>query len=324
MPNWRKRREAIGRKGEFEAELLRDSEVLVTTVEPSKLISNMSSPTSVAISFDIEMQPLVMPGAWTVVGRGGKTLRNTKTYDEPEPAASAKSKKKKKHRTIKPKPEEEPLSMTLEDVPSSSKCLVALDHSMSQKAKQVHRAKEAKFWVNYQHVKQLKRDALEKLVAGNEHFHDSAETVVKPKVQPKPSMDNKANSSKDKARRHARNAAAAARCYSHEDEDTCNLADHAVKTKTPTTVAPRMGDKKSALKLGEWTTIGKRGKPVNEFPPLTLANKDTCKQQGTPDLGTKRRKGNEGPKQLKAAKSEPGGHIYSNASMTKMTKCSVA
>jgi hypothetical protein len=335
MPYWRKRREAIGRKGEYEAELLRDSEVLTPVDEPVKPMSNMSSPTSVAFSFDIEIQPLVMPGAWSVVGKGGKTLRNTKTYDEPERDTLA-NKKKKKHRTRKPKPEEEPLSkMTLEDLPSSSKCLIALNLGTSQKAKQMHRAKEAKSWVKYQQNKQLKREALEQLIAGNELFEGLCgnETVMRPKVQRKPPMDNKANSSKDKARRHARSAAAAARCYTHDEEEGIfTLADRTAKGKTALRmqssselpkVAPRMGDKKSEIKLGEWTTIGKRGKPVNEFPPLALANKDTHKQQGASE-GTKRRKGNEGPKQLKVAKSEAGGHLFSNASITKMTKCSVA
>ena len=61
---------------------------------PTKMSAIEASPVSIASAFNElqpEIQSLVLPGAWTVVGKGGKPLKNSKTYDPPK-----KRKKKNK------------------------------------------------------------------------------------------------------------------------------------------------------------------------------------------------------------------------------------
>jgi len=289
----RQRQIALGRKGAYETSLLfEDEEHNTAPSQPLKLkeqpepTSMPSSPVSVASFLDsapgaqvpVEIKSLTLPGAWVVVGKGGRPVKNDKMYDEPLKAA--KSKKKKKTRKVV---ETEPLLVTLENTGSSSKCLREFERSPSQRQKQMARAKEVKYWTAYQHAKQLRRDALGELVAALS-LADGPDDVEAPPLETVPAprettrRDHKANSSKDKARRRARSAAAALRCELwHEDDEQAVPLDRAAADETPSPAVRLMsgelqhasGRRAAEPKPpGAWTTVGKRGKPVSEFPPL--------------------------------------------------------
>ena len=87
---------------------------------PTKMSAIEASPVSIASAFNElqpEIQSLVLPGAWTVVGKGGKPLKNSKTYDPPK----KRKKKTKKARTIKRG--DEPLADMIE-MPSGNKIIL--------------------------------------------------------------------------------------------------------------------------------------------------------------------------------------------------------
>merc|ERR1712146_724921 len=73
---------AIGRKGGFEAEMIFESEAVVVKSKPVA----PNSPVRIDSIFDMpEIKPIVLPGAWTTVGKGGRPLRGEqKMYDEPQ------------------------------------------------------------------------------------------------------------------------------------------------------------------------------------------------------------------------------------------------
>merc|ERR1719482_2373233 len=180
------------------------------------LSSQPDSPVSVAsaLNVPVEVKPLMLPGSWVVVGKGGKPLKNDKMYDEP---MSEKKKKKPRARTIA---EPEPLVVTLEEAASSSKCLQAVERSTTRRNKLVARSQDAKHWAGYHRAKQLKRDALDELVAALSLVDDAGDEATPPaQPAPKATKDHKANSSKDKARRRARSSATSARCDLWDDDE---------------------------------------------------------------------------------------------------------
>jgi len=205
---WRQYRENLARKGGFDAQLVFESEVMVNTLsKENDFIS--SSPVSIASSLLPEMQPLNLPGAWTVVGKGGRPLKNEpKMYDEP-----VKKKKKKKARRLV----DSELEPTVEEEPSTSKCLEMIERSETQRMKAITRSHDKKYWVRYQQAKQLKREAVEALIAVLESESTDGDDA----------SDRAANGKKlrhmtlqkEKIRRTARREAAAARCeWPGEDE----------------------------------------------------------------------------------------------------------
>lgn len=219
QPQWRSRRAAIGKKGELDYELLMESEVEV--IMPSKERVQMpSSPVSIASTLDVtvvpEMRPL--PGAWVTVGKGGRPVKDNIMYDEP-PKAKPKNKKKRRKAASSEDDSEGETLVTLGA--SSSKCLERLSRAQAAREKEVRKAKDAKHWLHYQQTKQLKLLARDTLVAAlvEEGLLEGYEDARKP--EPIKRRNEKGSSRAAKARRKARLAAVAARCYAvdvSEDE----------------------------------------------------------------------------------------------------------
>lgn len=219
---WRQRRIAMHRKFSMDAELLMEAEPLV----PTKMSAIEASPVSIASAFNEfqpEIQSLVLPGAWTVVGKGGKPLKNSKTYDPPK----KRKKKKKKARTIKRG--DEPLADMIE-MPSSSRCLDEVDRMAIKREKTTSHGRDAKHWARYRQAKQEKIFALDALTAAlgdNGMFGDSIEPgmIERPHSMPKSmkQRNNKKNSHAEKTRRANRLASQASRCYQLDDPEGENL-----------------------------------------------------------------------------------------------------
>jgi len=240
VPAWRERRAALSKKRHLEAELLLESEIVVIgkSVAP---IQVPASPVSVASMFDAmpEIKPITLPDAWTVVGKGGRPLRNEKMYDEPKPEPQKAKKKRKKQMSKKcgsdsaGEDDAEPaLAMLDAELPSSS--MQALGRQLRH-SKLVTHGREAKAWAKYRQAKELRalaRDMLVAALAEDDAECAPDETMIgsdassKHKAVIKVACSNKTNSKTDKARRKARDAAAAARCYWPEAEDV-HFPEHA-------------------------------------------------------------------------------------------------
>ena len=193
----------------------------------------------------------------------------------------------------------------LEETASSSKCLREVDRSSIDREKQVMRSRDATYWAKYQRAKQLQREALEELMSAL-----SGDEVIVQSV-PKPTKSNKANRSKDKARRRARSEAAAARCFPY-DLDEKDGVDEFVAKADGASVSPEakmrgelllmldsratLADDKVLTLPDAWTTVGRGGKALSNFPPLPSAKPST-------EPSIKRRKSGEGPPS-KSAKHE--------------------
>merc|ERR1719453_838629 len=108
--------------------------------------------------FPPEMKSFILPGAWTVVGKGGRPLKNLKTYDPPQ---TPKKKKKKSSR----KAVEGELHATLVEMPSSSKCLDKLERVAVKHEKDAMRGRDARYWVHYRRAKQEQIFARDTLTA---------------------------------------------------------------------------------------------------------------------------------------------------------------
>lgn len=179
-----------------------------------------SSPVSIASmfknDFQPEMQPLTLPGAWTVVGKGGRPLKNTKTYDLPK-----KPKKKKQKKSTPADVEFEPLADMVE-MPSSSKCLDKVERAAAKQEKITMGGRDARHWARYRRAKQEKVFALDAMTAalGDDGMLGD---VIEPGMMERPSMprsmkprSNKGDSHAEKMRRKARFASQAAKCYEPE------------------------------------------------------------------------------------------------------------
>lgn len=248
QPHWRQRRAAIGKKAGFEAEMLFESEL---QIEKSKPDIAPSSPVSVASMLDMpEIKPIVLPGSWTTVGKGGRPVRGEqKMYDEP------KRMKRKRNRRPKQPDELDGGSMAeYEELPSSSSCLVTLSRSMLKHEKAVEAKHQAKHWVKYQREKAMKslaRDALIATLAPQDALGDDAVTegfgvshaVPPPKKWQLSSRNNRA----ERTRRKVRQAAAAARCYFEPDDampaeplpmpDTKKISTSSTASPSPKSIA---------------------------------------------------------------------------------------
>jgi len=227
-------------------------------------------------------------------------------YDEPVSASKKKKKKKSRARTIA---EPEPLVVTLEEAASSSKCLQAVERSTTRRNKLVARSQDAKHWAGYQRAKQLKRDALNELIATLSFSDDEgmANEATPELPSKKPTRNKAANSNKVKARRRARSAAAAARCFVHGESDCSPLSEAPALqlNNEPVIRSAPSADENGFPKLklpDAWATVGKRGKVMIDFPPL----QHTPKQRALPQdkQGTKRHVSIEEPPQKPIRKRE--------------------
>jgi len=251
-------RNAIGRKGALEASLVFESELIPMNKPDQQQPSLTSSPVSIAAPHYVpEIQPISLPGAWTVVGKGGRPLKG-KMYDEPK-----KSKKKKKAPRSRKAAEGEPLA-ALEEAPSSSTCLNKCERSSAKHGKVLTRARDAKHWARYQQDKAAKLEALNALLSANGDLTDGVEVaspVVSPNRKKPPHRNNKANSHAEKTRRANRFASAAARCYSPESSEGWDIVDlppakkaspkpgvkaNGATTAAPTVAVPESSDKRKA------------------------------------------------------------------------------
>merc|ERR1719375_139594 len=124
----------------------------------------MSSPTSVFVIPEKmpEIQPIVLPDSWTLVGKRGKpVVQEGKMYDEPHVA-----KKTKKKRRSRPRKEETPEAMwALENMPSSSKCFHKVAVDVASKGKQVAQGRLARYWRRHRLAKAAKVHAHKSLLA---------------------------------------------------------------------------------------------------------------------------------------------------------------
>jgi len=314
MPTTRQRQRdlAIARKGAYETDLLFAEEDIhdVVAAQPLKLteanvktqvMTSPGSPVSVASTLDVlpgEIKSIVLPGAWVVVGKGGKPMKNGKMYDEAV-VKTLPAKKKKKTRKDDQLKEPEPL-LVLEEAASSSTSLRQFERSTTQRKKQLARSKDAKYWASYQHAKQMQRGAVDDLVAAlmladGAAEDEAAARVPTPSLKPTNNKDNQANSSKDKARRRARSAAAEARCCIWLDDELStvpvSIESDAKKPPSPWVKVQMSGELQLCFssKLmpeptppGAWTTVGKRGKAMSNFPPLAPTGKAEPKRRESP------------------------------------------
>lgn len=204
--------------------MLSESELPLVT---SKTFVPPSSPVTIESSlFDMtEIKPLVLPGTWTTVGKGGRPLRvEQKMYDPPQ-------KKKKRQRTRLPKKdqEEEDSLAEYEEMPSSSNCLISLSQSMLKHEKAVERKHQAKHWARYRQERAMMtvaRDNLAAELADKDTLDDDLEgtpvlvtlhvgTIPKQWQFSKHSNNHRV----ERIRRKARRDAAAARCFFEPEDD---------------------------------------------------------------------------------------------------------
>ena len=206
MPQWRTRREAISKKFDIDGELhLENETIIIGKKQPEEIQQPVSSPTSIFQLPDLipEMQPIVLPGSWLVVGKGGKPILPTKMYEEP---IVAKKKKKKKSRTRKAEATQESI-WALEESPSSSKCLQSLHTATAHHEKLAMRGQTVKYWKRYRDQRRMKIHARDVLLA-SALFREPTDDTEPDTELPIKTRDNKKDGTRDKARRRARDAKA--------------------------------------------------------------------------------------------------------------------
>jgi len=218
QPHYRQRRQAINRKLCHESEMLMEAEpfeVIAPVGKPP--VPEIGSPISIASSFEErlpEIQPIVLPGAWVVVGAKGKPIRREKMYDEP--------KKKKPRRKRTPKPSREVELIDLEEGPSAYNCLRAYN-SLKAPAheKEANRSLTAKHWARYRQQKQGKERAHAILLAAlnDQGLLDGVGAFECTAPAPLKAKNHDGNTRRERVRRAARLAAAHERCYWPEADD---------------------------------------------------------------------------------------------------------
>lgn len=228
----RRHRENLRRKGAIDAQLVFESEIGVPLKHKEQMPEPPSSPDMIFAQHDILPQPEVMllPGAWTVVGKNGRPLKQheLKMYDEPK---RRKSKKKNKKKSRKEVDEEDNPLLDLDEAPSTSKCVQMLERSVAQRAKDVSQGLDKKYWVRYQRSKRVtaRKNALfaaavEKIsmaaaaAAADDDDSDGDNGSDWMMHDPLLSPPRNFNKLAQKKRRAARLGSAAARCYSPDDE----------------------------------------------------------------------------------------------------------
>jgi len=271
QPQWRSRRDAIGKKGAVDYELLMESEVDFTIAgkERNTVTNSPTSIDSTHLEFAPEMKPL--PGAWVTVGKGGRpvslmyksaTVLSTLNpraaeflpayyaiEDSSNEANHVDEILRMMHHLVSVNDSEQlmlakqfadadpidDLETEIEEEASSSPCLQAQGRSTRQREKALARAKDAKYWRKYQQAKHLKVVARDTLIAALAEAcaeeDEGADEIRRPSALPR--RNDKGSSHGAKARRKARFASAAARCYMEEDEDEMPPVHAARSEKTP-------------------------------------------------------------------------------------------
>lgn len=291
QPHWRQRRQAIGRKMGLEAEMLFDSEPL-----PAKSKPDMPphSPVTVAANlFDLpEIKPIVLPGTWIEVGKGGKPLRSEqKMYNEP--------KKKPRKRNRRPKEEQEeqqvaPSMSAYEELPSSSKCLAKLAQTMLKHEQAVTRKHEAKHWAKYRQdraLKSLARDELVAVLAANDSLaddDDGAGSLATSRARPIPKKwlhDPRKRSHAERTRRTSRFAAAAARCYFEPDDESPAAFTKTIKDTPPLPSTSPAKVVAGVPQLAALAEAADRGRPPTRADPEPERAKMAKRMHGEPKEG---------------------------------------
>jgi len=239
-PQWRQRKNAIGKKA-FESELLMDADVIS---KPSGTIS----PTSTFARFEMpdEIKPLTLPGAWTVVGKKGRPLKNSLMYNEP------KKKMRKRNRAPKEAEDADSYMAKLEEAPSSSKCVQLLQESTSKHNKAAARGKSSKDWARYRQAKEAKMKVLVAALLDDCTDSDDESAQTKSTQTKERAPKTMRNSHAAKTRRKARFESAAARCYSLEDmsfESAPFEASESVKVAAPVQKSPHHGRKEEVASM---------------------------------------------------------------------------
>jgi len=221
------RKAALNKKTRMDTEMIMESEVW--DFHPSKQTQAPSSPMSVASTFYEKMPEITpLPGAWVEVGRGGRPVKS-RMYDPPQKPAKKKRVRTRKKNAIEDE-ERDPAVLALGEEPSSSKCIQMFERTGAVREKQMLKSKDVKFWMRYQHEKQLKVFARDSLVAALAdagllvgETDETLEKIVAP--EPLKLRDDARKTRVANLRRQARHAAAGARCYALEVEEEGAPAD---------------------------------------------------------------------------------------------------
>lgn len=257
---------AIGKKGELESAMLMESELVITTKTKQYHVDDMSaSPVSVA-SLGLMMpamnslpgaleaiQPL--PGAWTVVGKGGRPLKDGVMYiDAPSPD---NKKKKKRNRTRKVPASDNDANVLadLAEAPTSSTCEQMVHRSTTRRQKEVGKHKDLKLWQQYRQdktTKVLARDTLVYVLAHEgmlgEEASESALEMSAPEAIPRrhDKVSSRWANLKAKLRRQARFESATARCYSAEEPGWIEAAAQDERKPSVAATATAVGEENSS------------------------------------------------------------------------------
>lgn len=220
---WRRRKQHIVKKGEIESQLLMDSEIVPLANGKAKVESTPSSPTSIASFFaelPLEMKPIILPGAWVVVGKRGKAVKpDMKMYEDP------KKKRRQRKRPKKVEQTDAERFMELEETQLAAGCSRNHDKIMLKHDKDVTHGRQLKHWKRYQKEKMVRRLTHEALMATlfdeDEALGDEGMTSKeKDRHTPKCLRSFDTKDEVQRVRRASRQASAAAKCYEHEDDMT--------------------------------------------------------------------------------------------------------
>jgi hypothetical protein len=201
-----------------------DSEIVPLANGKAKVESTPGSPTSIASSFvelPLEMKPIILPGAWVVVGKRGKAVKpDMKMYEDP--------KKKKRHRKRARKVDqtEDERFMQLEETRLAVGSSRSHEKVMLKHDKDVTHGRQLKHWKRYQKEKMVSRLTHEALMAtlfAEEEpplDDDGMTSKEKDRHTPKCLRSFGTKHKVQRVRRASRRASAAAKCYVYEDDMT--------------------------------------------------------------------------------------------------------
>lgn len=280
QPRWRQRRQAINRKG-WDPELVFDADEEGIAAKP---VEPQDSPTTVASVFPYhemmpELKPMMLPGSWMVVGKKGRIIRPSIMYDEPcenskQKKLKAKQKKRRAARRSREVEDEEVAFVDIvEEAQSTSKCRMLHEHAIQQHAKQASHGLSIKRWAHYRREKELKilaRDALVITLVTEDACNDEPDTekALAPlrATTAMRARDNKANTRRAKARRKARMASAASRCYWPDNQDEQMSTSASAMASSPSTRVSASAkhdaqarDVEEAAAMPSRASIGKKG-----------------------------------------------------------------
>lgn len=297
----RRMRSALGRKGGYEASWVFESEITGSAIR-NKMPS--PTPTSPVTIYSTDVAPpelILLPDAWTTVGKNGRPLKHQdlRMYDEPVKTKKSKKKKKRKTRhSLMSEEDKDPLS-DLAEASSSSTVVTMLDHSIAVHAKEVSRGLDKKYWVRRNKIKRATARKNASLLAallldddGENVDDDGTPTTIK-SFYPLTMMAahepvRNFTTLAQKKRRASRLASAAARCYAVDDEEEAAalLVSKEDKSDAPMPLGkkssqqPRMKTIKKASASADAPSMmsDKRKVEVGAAAPQSTARKSAKKQ----------------------------------------------